>query len=327
MDYRPARWLPGAHAMTVFASVARPWPRPAPRRERWELPDGDFLDVDRFAGPSPDAPVLVVLHGLEGSSRAPYVRGLVALARERGMGALALNFRGCSGEENRLARFYHSGETGDVAFAVDRLVAERPGRPVLVSGFSLGGNVVAKYLGERGEDLPPELLGGAVISVPFDLARSAAAIDGPGFWNWVYRERFLRRLRRKALHKARRYPEVFDVPAVRAARTFSAYDQVVTSRIHGFASALDYWTQCSAGRFIGGVRRPLLAVAALDDPMVPPGSLPLEAARQNPFVTLVTTDAGGHVAFVAGAPFWPSFWAEARAVGFLGDVVEAARRA
>jgi predicted alpha/beta-fold hydrolase len=324
--YAPARWLRGAHAMTVFASVARVFPRPRARRERWELPDGDFLDVDRYlptghpergAVPDEDAPVVVVCHGLEGSSRAPYVRGLVAVALTRGLAAAALNFRGCSGEPNRLPRNYHSGDTGDLAFAVERLAAERPGRAVLLAGFSLGGNVVVKYLGERGDAVPGEVRGGAGISVPFDLERSARALDRPGFWTRVYRDRFMRRLRAKALDKARRFPGAVDGRAVARARTFAEFDELVTARIFGFASAEDYWRRCSSGAFLRGVRRPLLALSSLDDPIVPAASIPVAAARANPLVTLETTDAGGHVAFVAGSPFWPSFWAERRAVEFL----------
>jgi predicted alpha/beta-fold hydrolase len=218
--------------MTVFASAARVFPRPRGRRERWELPDGDFLDVDRHE-PEPraraqdPAGTIVVCHGLEGSSRTGYVRGLVALALSRGLAALAMNFRGCSGEPNRLARFYHSGETGDLARVVERLAAERPGRPVLLAGFSLGGNVVVKYLGERGDALPPEVRGGLAISVPFDLAACAAALDGPGFWSAVYRARFMRRLRRKAADKARRFPGAFDGAAAAHARSFAEFDAIV----------------------------------------------------------------------------------------------------
>jgi uncharacterized protein len=316
MTFAPARWLPGAHAMTVYASVARLLPRPPAARERWDLPDGDFLDLDRVTA-SADAPVLVICHGLEGSSRAPYMRGLAALAAARGLTALALNFRGCSGEPNRLARFYHSGETGDLDHVVRRLAAERPGRPIVLAGFSLGGNVTVKYLGERGDELPPEVKGGAGISVPFDLGRSARAIDGPGFWNWVYRERFLRRLRAKALAKARRFPDRFDVRAIRGARTFAGFDAAVTAPLHGFPSAESYWETQSAGRFLAGVRRPLLAVSSLDDPIVPGATLPVEAARANPAVTLLVTPTGGHVGFVSGSPFGPTFWAEATAVEFL----------
>ena len=233
MTYAPARWLPSAHAMTVFASVARVFPRPRGRRERWELPDGDFLDVDRYepGGGAPDAPVLVICHGLEGSSRASYVRGIVAVALARGLDALALNFRGCSGEPNRLPRFYHSGETGDLGHVVARLAGEAPGRPVLLAGFSLGGNVVAKYVGEHGEALPPEVRGAAVISVPFDLEASARAVDGPGFWSFVYRERFMRRLRRKAAEKARRFPHAFDGARAARARTFAEFEKLPQSLI------------------------------------------------------------------------------------------------
>ncbi|WP_242393038.1 YheT family hydrolase [Anaeromyxobacter oryzisoli] len=320
-SYVPARWLPGAHAMTVFASVARPLPRPAARRERWELPDGDFLDLDFLGAPATDAPALVILHGLEGSSRAAYVRGLAALALRAGLAPVALNFRGCSGEPNRLARFYHSGDTGDLDQVVRRLAAARPSRPIALAGFSLGGNVVVKYLGERGDDLPPEVRGGAGISVPFDLARAARALDARGFWNRVYRERFLRRLRQKALEKARRFPSRLDAAAIRCARSFAAFDECVTAPLHGFASAEDYWVTCSARRFLPGVRRPLLLVSATDDPIVPGETVPAEAARANPAVTLVATEAGGHVGFVSGSPLWPRFFAEVRAAAFLAEVV------
>jgi predicted alpha/beta-fold hydrolase len=329
MTYAPARWLPGANAMTVFASVARVFPRPRARRERWELPDGDFLDVDRFApppapaaarsGPREDA-VLLVCHGLEGSSRAPYVRGLVGLALSTGLSAAALNFRGCSDEPNRLPRSYHSGETGDLALAVERLAAERPGRPIVLAGFSLGGNVVVKYLGERGDAVPPEVRGAAAISVPFDLEASARSIDGRGFWSWIYRERFLRRLRRKAAEKARRFPGALDAARAAAASTFAEFDAAVTAPLHGFASAEAYWREASAGRYLAGVRRPLLAIASLDDPIVPAGAVPVAEAKKNPLVTVEAVAAGGHVAFVSGWPFWPSFWAERRAVEFLAPL-------
>lgn len=319
MDYAPARWLPGAHAMTVYGAVLCPRPWPKVTRERWELPDGDFLDLDRMEGPTPDAPLLLVCHGLEGSSRASYVRGLLALARGAGMAGLALNFRSCSGEPNRLARIYHSGETTDLAHVIARAAAERSGRPILLAGFSLGGNVIVKYLGEQGEGAPPEVSGAAVISVPFDLTRCAAALDSPGFWNWVYRERFLASLREKALYVARRFPGRLDPAAVRRVRSFAAFDGAVTAPLHGFASAQDYWVRSSSGPFLAAVRRPLLAISALDDPLVPAASLPLQTARRNSFVTLLTPPRGGHVGFVSGGPLRPACWAETRAMAFLAD--------
>ena len=326
MPYRPAVWLPSAHAMTVFANVARAAPRLHATRERLELADGDFLDVDRYPGHDADAPVVVVCHGLEGSSRTAYVRRLVAFVLAEGLGAVALNFRGCSGELNRCPRFYHSGETGDVGEVVQRLVAERPGRPVLLAGFSLGGNVVAKYLAEGGDTLPAEVQGGAVISAPFDLAACAGAIDGRGFWLWVYRERFLRTLRRKTLAKAARFPEAIDADAVRAVTSFAGFDEVVTARLHGFASARDYWHRSSSAQYLPGLRLPLLGIAAADDPMIPDTSLPRDQARSNPCFQLEVTAHGGHVGFVGGSPFRPSYWAERRAAVFLGEVARGLHR-
>jgi len=317
VDYAPARWLPGPHAMTLYGALSRPFERPRFRRERWELADGDFLDVDRLAGGSEAAPLLVICHGLEGSSRAPYVRGLAGRARAGGLAVAAINFRGCSGADNRLPRLYHSGETSDLAQAVARLSAERPGRPLLLAGFSLGGNVVVKYLGERGDRVPPEVRAAAAISVPFDLAACARALDGPGGWVRLYRARFLRTLRAKALRKERRFPGLLDRAAIHAARSFAAFDAAVTAPLHGFRSAEDYWARCSSGPLLAGVRRPLLALAALDDPLVPAQSLPLAAARDNPLLTLLATPRGGHVGFVAGTPFAPRFFAEERAADFL----------
>jgi len=267
---------------------------------------------------------VVVLHGLEGSSRAPYVRRLLVALSRRGLSALALNFRGCSGEANRLPRLYHSGETGDLAAVVRRLAEERPGRPLAVAGFSLGGNVAAKWLGETGAAIPPQVRGGAVISVPFDLAACAAAIDGPGFWPFVYRERFLRMLRGKALAKARRFPSLLDAAALRRIRTFADFDERVTAPLHGFAGARDYWESSSSGPWLAGVQVPLLALSAADDPMVPAASLPL--APGNPKVTLEVTAAGGHVGFVTGPPWALRFHAERRAAEFLAGVLGGAAR-
>jgi predicted alpha/beta-fold hydrolase len=323
--FQRAAWLPGPHLGTVYASVARPFPRPRFRRERWDLPDGDFVDVDRLDGASRRAPVLVISHGLEGNSRASYVRGLAAAASRRGFAVAAWNFRGCSGEPNRLLRQYHSGDTGDLGAVVARLSAEDPDRPIALAGFSLGGNQLVKWLGERGDDLPAAVRSAVAISVPFDLALCATALDGPGFWPWMYRERFLRRLRRKALRKAADHPGRIDAAAVRRTTTFSAYDGLVTAPLHGFASAEDYWTRSSSAQFVAGVRRPLLLLSADDDPLVPACSLPVYIAGRNPAVTLEVTSGGGHVAFVSGAPFRPVFWAEERAMDFLSGCLDGAR--
>jgi predicted alpha/beta-fold hydrolase len=311
MSYVAPRWLPNGHVMTIWGSLVRLPARLPVARERWELADGDFLDVDRLAGATADAPLVVILHGLEGSSKAGYVRGVMGAAHARGLGAVAINFRGCSGELNRLPRFYHSGETGDLALVIERLAAERPNRALGLVGFSLGGNVVAKFLGERGDDVPPSVRAAAVVSVPFDLAACARALDAPGFAAWIYRERFLRRLRKKALTKR---PPGVDLDRTRAAKGFWEFDDAFTAPLHGFRSADEYYARASSGPLVGNVRRPLLVITSDDDPLVPAESLP---GFDNPQITLDRFHTGGHVAFVDGPPWRPRRWAERRVVEFL----------
>jgi hypothetical protein len=322
-SFEPATLLRHPDAQTIFANLWRPRPGPPVNRVRWELDDGDFLDLDRAAGPGPDAPVAVLCHGLEGSSTAPYVRGLARALVARGLAVVALNFRTCSGVPNRLPRSYHSGETTDLGEVVRRLVVERPSRAVVVAGFSLGGNVVTKWLGEHGEGLAPQVRGGAAISVPFDLGACQRRVDGPGRIMWIYRERFMRRLRRKAALKARQFPGLLDAAALAHATTFAEYDELVTAPTHGFASRDDYYQRCSAGRFLAGIRRPYLAVSAADDPLVPAESLPVAAAEANPAVRLLVTPHGGHTGFVDGTPLRPGFWAERIVADFLAGIAGA----
>ncbi|HWE25327.1 MAG TPA: alpha/beta fold hydrolase [Myxococcales bacterium] len=319
--FEPARWLRGPHAQTVFGTLLRRAPRLPLRRERWELSDGDFLDVDRLDGPV-GAPLLVVLHGLEGSASSHYVRGLLARAQARGWRGLALNFRSCSGEPNRLHRFYHSGETGDLGEAVRRARSESPHAPLLLAGCSLGGNVVVKWLGEQGETA--NVSAAVALSVPFDLKLCARALDSAGAMAFVYRTRFLRTLKRKSLEKARRFPQL-DRRRVCAARTLFEFDEAVTAPVHGFAGAEDYWAQSSSAPFVSRVRVPLLLISAEDDPFIPPQCLPREAAAANPRVALEVCPTGGHLGFVAG-PWIPWFWAEWRATEFLAAHVSGGAR-
>lgn len=323
--FRAARWLPGPHAQTMFGAMLRALPRPPTSRERWELPDGDFVDVDVLAG-DPGAPLLLLLHGLEGSGRSHYVRGMMAQARRRGWRAFALNFRSCGGEPNRLLRSYHSGETADLGLAVERLLPRLGAAPLLLAGFSLGGNVLVKWLGEQGDSLPRQIAAAAAVSVPFDLQRCAAALDGPGVAQWIYRTRFLRGLKRKALEKARSFPGRLDAARVRAAATIVAFDDAVTAPVHEFEGARDYYARSSSGPFVARVRVPLLLISAADDPMIPDDCLPADA-RANPFVAVETTPDGGHVGFIAGPPWAPRFWAEERSAAYLDGELERFRLA
>lgn len=291
-------------------------------RERVPTADGDFIDLDRLDGP-PGSPLVVVLHGLEGSTRSHYVTGLFRHVRAQGWRGVALNFRSCSGELNRQPRFYHSGDTGDLD-AVVRLLIEREGDVrVGAVGISIGGNVLLKWLGELGADAPRQVAAAVAISVPFDLARCARNLDR-GLTRAVYTENFMRTLRRKVIAKARAFPGFVDVDAVRRARTFGEYDRVVTAPLHGFADEHDYWARSSSGPYVERIRRPTLLIHALDDPIVPAEALP-DPRTLPPDVVAEFAERGGHAGFLEGR--WPwrlESWAERRACEFLAQVLAAA---
>lgn len=314
--FEPAAGLASPHAQTIFGSLVRPTHVPPLRRERWDTPDDDFVDVDVLEGPE-GAPHVVALHGLEGSSHAGYVTAVLRGAAARGWGATAVNFRSCSGELNRTPRFYHSGDTAD-ALAVLRRTRERVRGPLFAVGFSLGGSVLCGLLAETGEAAPVDAA--VSISTPYDLTVCSAAIDGPGFFARIYRERFLRKLRRKALAKLERFPGAFDRRRLLAARTLREFDEVVTAPMHGFADAGDYYRRASSGPRLHAIRRPTLLLGAEDDPIVPaPGGIP-RTATDNPHLTVVRTAHGGHVGFVTGRLHAPRFWAEDQALAYLAQV-------
>jgi len=316
-SFRPAWWLPGPHLPTLWGKLARRTPPLETVEERWRTPDDDWVAVHRLRS-NAGAPRLLILHGLEGSARSHYARGLVAEAWRRGWEAAVLQFRSCGGALNEQPRFYHSGETTDVAFVVRRLTTEASGIPLGVVGVSLGGNVMLKWLGEMGAALPPELRAAAAISVPFDLGRGARHIDR-GFAR-VYQAHFLRSLRRKALAKLERYPGLFDRGALDRARSLEAFDDVVTARVHGFDGADDYYTRCSAIRFLHAIRRPTLLLSAADDPFLPSAVLDevREIVTANPSLQAEFPRRGGHVGFVGGnAPWRPTYYAERRVLDFL----------
>ena len=301
------------HVQTVFGTLFRRAPRVAVVPETWDTPDGDVVDVDLLA-PREGRPGVIVLHGLEGNTRASYVRGTLALAAARGWNAAALNFRSCGPTPHRLVRTYHSGFTDDLDFAAQRLAA-RWRAPMGAIGFSLGGNVLLKWLGEKGESAP--VRAAAAVSVPYDLAACSVALDGPGFWARVYRARFLRTLRKKALANERRFPGSVDRARVRRASTFAEFDEHVTARLFGFAGALDYWTRMSSARWLERIRVPTLLVSAEDDPFIPASAIPREIVARNPALTLALFPHGGHVGFVGGSWLAPDYAAERLAIEAL----------
>jgi uncharacterized protein len=288
-------------------------------RERFETPDGDFVDVDWLPG-RPDAPLLLVLHGLEGTARSHYVGGLFRLAAARGWRAALLYFRSCSGELNRLPRFYHSGDTGDLDHVVRTLVDREPSVRIGAVGISIGGNVLVKWLGEQGDGAPEALAGAVAISVPFDLVACARVMD-QGLQKVLYTASFMRSFREKTRAKARAYPGFVDLPAALRARTFAAYDRAVTAPLHGFADEVDYWRRASSAPYLAQVRRPMLLINALDDPFIPAASLPDPRALP-PGVRAEYVKVGGHVGFVEGRPWRATSWGERRAVDFLAAALD-----
>ena len=322
--YTPAWWVPGAHLQTLWGKLVRRAPGVVTRVERWATPDGDEVELRRLDAPagSGAVPRLLLLHGLEGTIASVYLLGALAEARARGWAADVLIFRTCNGEMNRARRLYHSGETSDLDFVVRRLIEANPAQPLVAAGFSLGGNVLLKWLGEQGTGAPPQVGGAATVSVPYDLERGSRHIER-GFAR-VYGRHFMRTLRSKARAKLRAYPDLFDSAALDRARTLFDFDDAVTAPVHGFQDARDYYSRASSINFLARIRRPTLLLSAQDDPFLPREVLDDVAARArgNACLHLEFHRRGGHVGFVSGRnPFRPWYYAEWRVVDFLDGLV------
>jgi hypothetical protein len=317
-EHRAPWWLPGGHAQTIVPARVLPLPRVAYRRERWETPDGDFLDVD-FCLPEPQdeqADVLVLFHGLEGDSRSHYARLLMNGCAARGWRGMVAHFRGCSGEPNRLARAYHSGDSDEIDWILRRVAQRWPQARRRAVGISLGGNALAKWAGERGTQAANLVQACAAVSAPLDLEAGGIAL-GRGF-NLLYTRSFLCTLRPKALAKVSRFPGLADAARVAASRTLFDFDDAYTAPVHGFAGALDYWRRASAKPWLAGARVPMLLLNARNDPFVPAHSLPSRRDVSSA-VTLEQPAHGGHVGFVAGERAPGRWFLPARVFSYLSD--------
>ncbi len=316
-SFRPAWWCRGRHAQTLWGALFRPTPQVLLRRERWETPDGDFLDVDRVEGTA-SAPALIALHGLEGSSRSKPVLGLLAAAHRAGWAAVGINFRSCSGASNRLRRAYHGGDSAELGWVIDRVIAEHPARAVGCVGVSLGGNVLLKYLGERGERVPPQVRAAGAISTPFDLGISVRHMERG--LSRLYMRNLVSSLKQKTLAKLARYPDLVDPRRLRAVRTLAEFDHLVTGPLHGFPDGRTYWHSSSSASRLSAIRRPTLLINAEDDPFFPADALPTRAVRENPALRAEFVHDGGHAGFLSGVwPGRPVPWAENRTMAFLQD--------
>ena len=294
--------------------------------ERWETSDGDFLEIHRLDAPTIGdndpayRPHVLLLHGLEGTVQSHYAQGLLAEMQRRGWSADLLIWRSCGSEPNRARRFYHSGETGDLAFVLRSIALERPNAPLAVAGVSLGGNILLKYLGEESELAHTQLAAAATVSVPFDLGRGSDYINR-GF-SRLYQKHFLGSLKRKAIEKQSRYPDLPGVDRINAISTLRGFDDTVTAPIHGFDDAIDYYTRSSSIQYLHAVTVDTLLLNAVDDPFLPPDVLVevSRIAKQNPHLILDFPRGGGHAGFVGGwNPFRPVYYLERRVGDFLAE--------
>ncbi len=304
--FKPAWWLPGPHLQTLFPHLFRKRNLPTLRRERIELADGDFLDMDWSENRG--GPLVLLLHGLEGSIRSHYATGLISSLRGCGLQVVLLNFRGCSGEPNRLARSYHSGDTGDLDQVLRRFQAQVPQRLLYAVGVSLGGNVLLKWLGENQDQ--SRIQKAVAISVPFELNTAALRLEQ--WFSRVYQAYLLRKLRRSTRSKAQRMALPIDVSGLSLIKSFREFDDRVTAPLHGFDGVDDYYRRSSSRPFLKNIKTPTLILHARDDPFMTPSAIPQED-ELGPGVQLEVSESGGHVGFVGGSlPWKPHYWADRR---------------
>jgi len=313
LPFQPAWWCRSPHLQTLWPIYSRLQPRPFYRRERLELEDGDFLDLDWLGPNHPETPVILVLHGLEGSSQSHYVRALALSLASRNLRTCAMHFRGCSGEINRLPRSYHAGETRDLDFVINRIRERFPSAPLFAVGYSLGANMLLKWLGEQGEVIP---LSAAIgVSVPFDLGSCAARLE-VGL-SRIYQYRLLRSMKSTVRRKAYLLHKQIDVARLLKTRTFRTFDNLGTAPIHGFQDADDYYSKASCRPFLGAINTPVLIVQAIDDPLMWPASIP-SGKELGPGIVMETSTHGGHVGFVGGPfPGMSRYWLEQNIINYL----------
>ena len=289
-------WLPGGQVQTLYAYLATGRPNLIYRRERWDTPDGDFIDIDWIDGKI-DAPLVVMFHGLEGNSQSPYALQLMQAVQQKNWRGAVVHFRGCSGELNRLPRAYHSGDSAEIDWVLRRMKIISQAAPLYAVGVSLGGNALLKWLGEQQEEAKKIVQAAASISAPVDLMAAGDALGG-GF-NMLYTRHFLSTLKRKSLLKLNQHPNLFDGDAMLRARNLREFDNIVTAPLHGYNDTDDYWTRASSKPMLKHICVPTYLLNARNDPFLPNSALPA-ASEMSSFVTAEFPPGGGHVGFVSG---------------------------
>lgn len=303
-------YLFNPHLETIFPSSVRRVESPAYERERIQTSDEDFLDLD-WIWQGKDK-LVIISHGLEGNSTRPYVRGMAKVFAEKGWDVLAWNCRTCSGEINKGRRMYHHGVSDDLKEVIDYALAKRGYAKVVLTGFSMGGSITIKYLGEYNQYLPKEVYRAVVFSVPCDLGASARELSKKG--NAFYRKRFLKKLGKKIKAKALQMPDLLSASGLEELQHFKDFDNRYTAPLHGFKDAEDFYIQASANTYLPDIKIPTLLVNAKNDPMLPESCYPVEIAQNHPYVYLEMPEFGGHVGFTL--PGKSGNWAEHRALEF-----------
>jgi uncharacterized protein len=318
-QFKPAWWLRSSHLQTIWPALCRSEVKKLPlERERIELPDGDFVDLDWIDNKHKDAPVILILHGLEGSIESHYAKTMLLTIAQHGWRGVFMNFRGCSGEPNRFPNDYHSGETGDVSYVVQYLLDREPNTNIAAIGYSLGGNVLLKWLGETGQQNP--LKAAIAISVPFELNKAADFIcqGFSRFYQWY----FIKCLRDRLSVKYKVCPTSVDPNLIYKVKNMYDFDDQITAPLNGFASVNEYYTTSSSRRYLHGIGIPTLILHSKDDPFMPQDVIP-ESHELSPSIKLEVTDYGGHVGFVGGKyPWRPQYWLEERIPEFLDEFLK-----
>ncbi len=312
-NYIPPRYLFNGHFETIFPSSFRKINGISYIRERLELMDGDFLDLDWSRLTEASSRLVIISHGLEGNSTRHYVTGTVKKFNTLGWDALAWNCRSCSGQLNRLPRFYHHADTADLSIVINHAVENGQYTDIALVGFSMGGNMTLKYLGEQQGKLAPQLKAAVAFSAPCDLPSSVVHLHKPQ--NRFYEMRFLRKLRKKIIAKANVFPQVIDSTGIESIRRFREFDERYTAPLHGFKDADDFYRKASSGPYTPFIKLPTLLINALNDPFLTPECFPVEAARNNPYFHLEMPRRGGHVGFMLAGQ--PDSWGERRAAEFI----------
>ena len=300
-DFKPSWLLKNRHLQTIFPNIIYPGPRPPLRRERLELPDGDFIDVDWTLGGN--GPIVIVLHGLEGSIESHYAARIMRCIHKLGLRGVLPHFRGCSGEPNRLPIGYHSGFTQDLEYFTGLLRHREPTAPLAAVGYSLGGNVLLKWLGESPNS--GRLLTAVAVSVPFDLADASKTIEHGA--SQIYKWNLLGSMRRSSRRKFKQVKAPFPLPNIRKLRSFRDFDNALTAPLHGMQDADDYYVTCSSRRYLKNISVPTLIIHSSDDPLMTPAAVP-RTDELAPAVTLELSHKGGHVGFVNGSLLRPHMW-------------------